>query len=39
MKKGPRGGGPGFGSFQVLADAAVDRRNQAAVCRPWFRVT
>ena len=31
-KKGPRGGGPGFGSFQLLADAAVDRRNRAAGC-------
>ena len=27
-EKGPRGGGPGFGRFLLLADAAVDRRNR-----------
>ena len=33
-KKGPRGGGPGFGSFQLLADAAVDRRNRGGSGAP-----
>jgi hypothetical protein len=28
QEKSPRGGGPGFESFQLLADAAVDRRNR-----------
>jgi hypothetical protein len=38
MKKGPSGGAPGFDSFQVFADAAVDRHTEsAAVRRPCFR--
>ena len=38
-EKGPRGGGPGFGSFQLLANAAVDRRTRGRQrCAPLLSV-